>query len=42
MQCKIAERDGIEEGLVCVFSALEPCRTFSLRFTTGQPFVQTA
>jgi hypothetical protein len=30
---KIAERDGIVEGLVCVFSALEPCRTFSLRFT---------
>ncbi len=39
---KIAERDGIEEGLVCVFSALEPCRTFSLRFTTGQPYVPTA
>lgn len=39
---KIAERDGVEEGLVCVFSALEPCRTFSLRFTTGQPYVQTA
>jgi hypothetical protein len=30
---KIAERDNIEHGLVCVFSALEPCRTFSLRFT---------
>jgi len=39
---KIAEREGIEEGLVCVFSTLEPCRTFSLRFTTGQPYVQTA
>ena len=39
---KIAERDGIDEGLVCVFSALEPCRTFSLRFTTGQPYVQSA
>ena len=39
---KIAERDGIVEGLVCVFSALEPCRTFSLRFTTGQPHVQSA
>ena len=39
---KIAERDGIVEGLVCVFSALEPCRTFSLRFTTGQPCVQSA
>lgn len=39
---KMAERDGIEDGLVCVFSTLEPCRTFSLRFTTGQPYVQSA
>ena len=39
---RTAERDGIEDGLVCVFSALEPCRTFSLRFTTGQPYVQSA
>ena len=39
---KIAERDNIDDGLVCVFSALEPCRTFSLRFTTGQPYVQIA
>lgn len=39
---KIAERDGVDEGLVCVFSALEPCRTFSLRFTAGQPCMQTA
>ncbi len=28
---QLAERDGIEEGLVCIFSVLEPCRTFSLR-----------
>lgn len=39
---KIAERDGIDEGWVCGFSALEPCRTFSLRFATGQPNVQSA
>ena len=39
---KIAERDGIMDGLMCVFSTLEPCRTFSLRFTTGQPYVQSA
>ena len=38
----VAERDGITDGLVCVFSTLEPCRTFSLRFTTGQPYVQSA
>jgi hypothetical protein len=39
---QIAERDKIEEGLVCVFSVLEPCRTFSFRFEKGKPFVQTA
>ena len=26
---KIAERDGTEEGLVCIFSVLEPCRTYN-------------
>ena len=39
---KLAERDGIEEGLVCIFSILEPCRTFSFRFQRGGPFVQSA
>ena len=39
---KLAERDGIEEGLVCVFSALEPCRTFSFVFYREQPYVQSA
>jgi hypothetical protein len=39
---RLAERDGIEEGLVCVFSVLEPCRTFSFRFTTHSAFVQPA
>lgn len=28
---KIAERDGIREGLICVFSALEPCMSFHVR-----------
>jgi len=27
----IAERDGIQKGLVCVFSCVEPCQSFSLR-----------
>ena len=27
----IAERDGIEEGLICVLSCVEPCRTISVR-----------
>jgi hypothetical protein len=39
---KLAERDGIEEGLVCIFSVLEPCRTFSLRFHTAQVYVESA
>jgi hypothetical protein len=28
---KIAERDGIREGLIAVFSAVEPCMAFSVR-----------
>ena len=28
---KIAQRDGITEGLVCVFSVLEPCRSFTVQ-----------
>ena len=39
---KLAERDGIDQGLVCIFSVLEPCRTFSFRFQKGRPFVQSA
>lgn len=27
----ILERDGITEGLICVLSCVEPCRTFSMR-----------
>jgi hypothetical protein len=39
---QIAERDGITEGLVCVFSVLEPCRTFSLVWKEPQPGVVRA
>jgi hypothetical protein len=39
---QLAERDGIEEGLVCIFSILEPCRTFSFRFQKGGTFVRSA
>ena len=31
----IAERDGIHKGLVCVFSCVEPCRSFSMRGRRG-------
>ena len=39
---QIAERDRIEDGLVCVLSVLEPCRTFSFRTEKGKPFVASA
>ena len=39
---KLAKRDGIEDGLVCIFSVLEPCRTFSLRFAPAQAHAQSA
>ena len=39
---EIAARDMIEEGLIVIFSVLEPCRTFSFRFEKGKPFVQSA
>ena len=39
---QIAERDGIREGLVCIFSVLEPCRTFSLVWKEAHPYVQPA
>lgn len=38
----IAKQDGIEEGLVCIFSQLEPCNTFSFRYEKGQAFVKPA
>jgi hypothetical protein len=39
---QLAERDGIQEGLVCVFATVEPCRTFSLRWRQGSAFIQSA
>jgi len=33
---KMAEAEGIKRGLICVFSVLEPCRTFSFRFEKGR------
>ena len=34
---KIAQRDGVRDGLVCVFSCIEPCRTYQLQFGKGRP-----
>jgi hypothetical protein len=39
---QMAQRDGITEGLICVFSVLEPCRTFSLVWKEAHPFVKPA
>jgi hypothetical protein len=33
----IARRDGVTQGLVCVFTALERCPTFSVRPAEGRP-----
>jgi hypothetical protein len=33
----IAERDGIQDGLICVFSCVEPCRSFSIRRRDNRP-----
>jgi hypothetical protein len=39
---ELAQRDHIEHGLVAVVATLEPCRTFSLRWQEGSPFIQAA
>jgi hypothetical protein len=43
---KLAQRDAIRHGLVCIFSILEPCRGFSFLFTKPlpdqRPFVKPA
>ena len=42
MARKIAERDTIKQGLVCVLSVLEPCRTFSLAWNGRSPRIASA
>jgi hypothetical protein len=37
---KMAEEEGIERGLVCIYSVVEPCRTFSFRYEKGHSFVR--
>jgi hypothetical protein len=39
---KIAERDSIGEGLVCIFSVVEPCRTFSLTWKENKAWIRPA
>jgi len=39
---EMAEKEDIQQGLVCIFSVLEPCRSFSFKFQIGRPYVQSA
>jgi len=38
----IAKKDGITEGLVCVFSTLEPCHTYRMAYGHGRPRILPA
>ncbi len=37
----LAERDGIREGLVCVYSINETCRTFRVQYQEGGPKIRS-
>lgn len=39
---KMAQKDGIEQGLICIFAAVEACRSFTLRPMRDKTFVQSA
>jgi len=34
----MAEEEGIKRGMVCIYSAVEPCRTFSFRHEKVRAF----
>jgi hypothetical protein len=38
----IAEKDGITEGLICVFPIVEPCQSFILRYGEKRPHLVSA
>jgi hypothetical protein len=38
----LAEQDGITEGLVCVYGAMETCRTFRVHYGEGRPSLRAA
>jgi len=39
---ELAEKDGITRGLVCVYSVLEPCRSFKIVPGVGRPHLESA
>ena len=38
----LAQRDGITEGLVCVYGTMETCRTFRVHYGEGRPQLRPA
>jgi hypothetical protein len=38
---ELAAQDGIDHGLVCVYSTMEMCRTFRVRYGDGGPVLKT-
>jgi len=39
---EIAHRDGITQGLVCVFSVVEACQSFKLKYGDGKPRLESS
>jgi len=38
----MAKKDGITRGLICVYSVLEPCRSFKMVYGVGRPHLESA
>jgi hypothetical protein len=39
---ELAERDAIREGSICIFAKVEPCRSFSFKYSQGDAYVNSA
>jgi hypothetical protein len=39
---EIAKKDKINRGLICIYSVLEPCRSFKVVYSPGRPQLQAA
>ena len=39
---RIAETDRVNQGLICIFAMLQPCRTFSFKFYRGNAIAKSA
>ncbi len=36
---EIAQHDGVTKGLICVFSCVESCQSFKLKYVVGKPLL---